>query len=82
MNSDLDELGLHEGTHYALSGKHENSLSRLMFEGGPYTEAHKRLRKTWHQTWLKLMNRSEIDELVSNSGKRVVLNLSHSAFLG
>ena len=77
----FDELGLHGGTHYGISGEQENSFSKLFFLGGPYNEGHKQLRKTWHQTWLKLMNRSEIDELVSNSGQQLIENIARAEIL-
>ena len=62
LNERFDELGLHEGSPFGIAN-------------GPYTETHKRLRKTWHQTWLKLMSRSEMDDLISNCGKQLIENI-------
>ena len=66
----LGNLKLKKGTHPGIAS-------------GPYDANHRRLRKSWHQTMMKMASRNELERMVSHVGDQIIAHLrNESAAMG
>jgi len=59
----------------AASGLRSHAGTNGGFISGECDRAHQILRKTWHQTVMRMMNRNELETMIGFTGEQIVANI-------